>query len=212
MGRRSSIHLWVVAGLAAVLVLAGCGGSGDDGTTGTTGGEEAQITSAISTSVTSTDPADCVRLETQRFVEQIHFTQGASAVKACQQDAPDTSDDPDSVDVTDIQVNGANATANVAFHGGGFDGSTLTMALVKDGDQWKLDQITAVPTFDIDAFEQAFTQRLSKQQGVSAAGTACITRALESAGPDVVKQALISGEASQLLAVISPCLSGAASG
>jgi hypothetical protein len=210
VARPSRTQIWVLAGLAATLAFAGCGGSGDSTTAAS--GDEAQITSAISTSVTSTDPADCIKLETQRFLEQIHFTQGSGAVKACQQDAPDTSDDPDSVDVTDIQVNGADATANVAFHGGGFDGSTLTMGLVKDGDQWKLDQITAVPTFDIDAFEQAFTQRLSKQQGVTAAGTACISRAFESAGPDVVKQALISGDPSQLLAVISPCLSGAASG
>ena len=209
---RSGTYFFGLMMVSATLALVGCGGSGDNDTTGTAGGDEAQIASTISTSVTSTDPADCNKLETQRFLEQIHFTTGASAVKACQQDAPDTSDDPDSVDVTDIQVDGSGATANVAFHGGGFDGSTLTMALVKEGDQWKLDQITAVPTFDLAAFDAAFTQRLSKQQGVSAAGTACVTRALNSAGSDVVKQTLISGDASQLLGLISPCLSGAASG
>jgi hypothetical protein len=208
VARPSRAHIWVLAALATALALAGCGGSGDGSTTATTGGtDQAQIADAIRTSVTSSDPADCTRLETQRFIEQIHFTTGAQALKACERDAPDTTDDPDSVDVTDVQVNGASATANVAFHGGGFDGSTLSMALVKGGDQWKLDRITAVPTFDLAAFSKAFTQRLSSNQNVAGPATACITKALDSAGPDSVKGALISGESSQLLSLIAPCLS-----
>jgi hypothetical protein len=211
--RRPTRLLCALAVLTPVLVVAGCGGSGNGSSTGTTaGGDEAQIATAIRTSVTSTDPGDCVKLETQRFMEQIHFTKGGNAVKACEQDAPDTSDDPDSVDVTDIQVDGANATANVAFHGGGFDGSTLTMALIKDGDQWKLDQITAVPTFDLAAFEKAFTARLTTQDNVSSAAAACITRSLDSSGADAVKSALISGDSSQLLNLIGPCLSGSSAG
>jgi hypothetical protein len=204
----------ILAVLAAVLAVAGCGGSGGSGgstaTRAVSGNERDQIVSAISTSVTSTDPGDCIKLETQRFLEQIHFTKGADAIKACRQDAPDTSDDPDSVDVTGVQANGARATANVAFHGGSFDGSTLSVALTRDGDQWKMDQITAVPTFDLPAFEKAFTARLGSQQHVPAAGIDCITSSLDSAGPDVVKQALISGDASQLLNLIGSCLSGAA--
>jgi hypothetical protein len=208
VARPRRAHIWVLAGLAAALALAGCGGSGGSSTTATAGGtDQAQVSDAIRTSVTSSDPADCTRLETQRFIEQIHFTKGQEALRACERDAPDTSDDPDSVDVTDVQVNGSSATANAAFHGGGFDGSTLSLALVKDGEQWKLDQITAVPTFDLQAFSKAFTQRLGSNQNVPAAATACITKALDSAGPDSVKGALISGESSQLLSLIAPCLS-----
>jgi hypothetical protein len=145
-------------------------------------------------------------------MEQIHFAKGQDAVKACEQDAPDTSDDPDSVDVTEIQVSGSNATTNVTFHGGGFDGSTLSMALIKNGGQWQLDRITAVPTFDLPAFEKAFTERLSTQENVPAANVDCISKSLESAGPESVKAALISGDSSQLLNLIGPCLSGTAGG
>jgi hypothetical protein len=195
--------------LAASAVLAACGGSGGDSTSEAIGGaDQAEIAHAIRTSVTSSDPDDCTRVETQRYLEQIHFVAGSAAVNACRQDAPDTSDDPDSVDVADIEVDGTTANANVTFHGGGFDGSTLSLALIRQGDQWRVDQITGITTFDLAAFQKSFTQRLSSQEGVSAAGAACIAKALNSAGPDAVKGALISGDSSQLLNLIGPCLSG----
>lgn len=208
MGNRVVRLVCLIAALAALLAVAGCGGS--SGSSSTSGGtsDESQIKDAISTSVTSNDPADCTRLETLTFMGQIHFTAGPAAVKACQRDAPDTSDDPDSVTVTNVDVHGTNATADVTFHGGGFDGSTLSMALVKQGDQWKLDQITAIPKFDLARFETAFTQRLNRNQQAPAQAVQCIRDQLNQAGPDTVKTALISGDSSQLLNLIGPCISG----
>jgi hypothetical protein len=199
--------LSLAAALSAALVFAACGSGGGS----SSGSDQDQIANAIKTSVTSTDPGDCTRLETQAFLEQIHFTQGAQAVRACVRDAPDTSDDPDSVDVADVQVNGDHATANATFHGGGFDGSTLSVALVKDGDQWKLDKITDIPHFDLAAFTRAFTQRLHRDQGTPSQALACISTQLNQAGPDDVKHALISGQSSALLGLIGPCL-GASTG
>jgi hypothetical protein len=204
MGRILSL----AAALSAALALAACGSGGGGSSSGS---DQDQIANAIKTSVTSTDPGDCTRLETQAFLEQIHFTQGVQAVRACVRDAPDTSDDPDSVDVTDVEVNGDHATANAAFHGGGFDGSTLSVALVKDGDQWKLDKITDIPQFDLAAFTREFTQRLHRDQDTPSQALACITTQLNQAGPDDVKHALISGQSSALLGLIGPCL-GAATG
>jgi hypothetical protein len=209
--RRSAQQLFALAALTVVLAIAGCGGSGGSSTSGGTS-EESQIKDAISTSVTSTDPADCVKLETLTFMEQIHFTSGQAAIRACQHDAPDTSDDPDSVTITNVVVHGANATADVTFHGGGFDGSTLAMALVKQGGQWKLDQITAIPSFDLARFEAAFTQRLTRDQQAPAAAVQCIRGQLNQAGADAVKSALISGDSSQLLNLIGPCISGEGTG
>jgi hypothetical protein len=212
VARCARTLICLLAFVVAAIALAACGGSSNDSTSAATGADQAEIANVIRTSVTSSIPDDCTRLETQRFLEQIHFVTGPAAVKACRQDAPDTSDDPDSVDVADIAVDGTSGTANATFHGGGFDGSTLSIAVVKQGDQWRVDQITAVPAFDLPAFEKSFTGRLSSQEGVSAAGTACITKALDSAGPDAVKGALISGDSSQLLNLIGPCLSGSAPG
>jgi hypothetical protein len=197
--------------LLAVLALASCGGGNDSGSTSSAAGnptEEAQVAQTIQTSIMSSDPADCLKLETLRFMEQIHFTRGQTAVKACQADAPDTSDDPDSIDVENVVVQGDSATADASFTGGGFDGSTLALALTKEGDQWKLDEITAIPHFDLQAFEKAFTQRLVTNEGVQSQAVGCITNALNQAGPTVVKAALISGNSTHLLNLIGPCLSG----
>ncbi len=200
MPSRRILETFVLA-LVAGALLAACGGSsGDDSD------EAGQITAAISTSVTSSDPADCTRLETQRFLAQIHFIPGPAAVKACQQDAPDTRDDPDSVDVTNIEVDGSTATADVAFHGGGFDGSTLAVSLAKEGGQWKLDHIDDIPKFDLAGFEKAFTQRLGRDNHAAPQALDCVSKALNQAGPEPVKTALISGDTSQLLALIAPCL------
>src|SRR5262245_32104257 len=129
----------IPAALTSALLMAACGGNSD----------EDQITDVIKTSVKSTDPADCTKLETQTFVEQTEFALGPDAVKQCQDDAADTSDDPDSVDVKDVEADGDTGTANVTFHGGSFDGSTVTVGLVKEGDQWKLNRITGIPNFNL---------------------------------------------------------------
>jgi hypothetical protein len=215
VGDRVLRRLSPILTLLAAVVLASCGGGGDGGDTSSAAGnsaEEAQVAETIQTSIKSTDPADCLKLETLRFLEQIHFTSAAAALKACQADAPDTSDDPDSIDVENVIVQGDKATADASFKGGGFDGSTLALALVKQGGRWKVDEITAIPDFDLQAFEKAFTQRLVTNQGVQSQAVGCITGALNQAGPTVVKAALISGNASHLLNLLGPCLSGQSAG
>jgi hypothetical protein len=48
-----------------ILLALGLGACGSSGS-----GEAAKVEEAIESSATSTDPADCTKLETQRFVEQ----------------------------------------------------------------------------------------------------------------------------------------------
>jgi hypothetical protein len=197
MFRSRSIVLALLA-LGLALVLAACGGGGSD--------DEGEITDVITTSVKSTDPADCTKLETQRFVEQTEFSTGPAAVTECQQDASDTSDDPDSVDVADIKVDGDNATANVTFTGGSFGGSTLTVALVKDGDQWKLDKITDIVSLDVATFKRSFADRLAASGDVPAQIKSCIGQAIQGASEQQIKQALLGGTEQDLVGLFSQCL------
>jgi hypothetical protein len=199
---RSRFACLCLAAIALAASLVACGGGGGSS-------DQSDITSAINTSVKLSNPADCTKYETQAYMEQIHFTKGPTAVQACQKSATDTRDNPSSVDVTNVQVNGERATANVAFHGGGFDGSTLAVQLVKVGGQWKLDKITDIPHFDLAGFVHSFTARQARDQHVSPQALQCLTTQLNSAGADNVKHALISGDPTMLLGLIGNCLGGA---
>src|SRR6478735_1030198 len=96
--------------IVAVFPVAGCGG-GDNTDTGaadtsaTGGDDEAQITDVITTAATTTSRDNCINLETMRFVEQNSGKTGQAAIQDCSTNDPGESD-ADSVDVTNIKVNG----------------------------------------------------------------------------------------------------------
>lgn len=187
--------------VAAPLVLGACGSDDNGGSE-----DEDQITDVITTSVTSTDPADCTKLQTQQFLEQSNFSTGQEAVTDCEDDAADTADDPDSVEVSDVEVDGDTATANVAFSGGGFDGSTVTVALVKDGDQWQLNEITDIPELNADAFKQAFADRIPSEESIPPQIATCITDQINQASEEQIKQTLLGGTEDDLLALFGTCI------
>ena len=193
----------LIAALAATLVLAACGDDDDDGG----GGEEdAEISSAIEVSVHTTDPADCTRLQTQSFLEQTNFSTGEEAIQDCEEDVADTANDPDSTDVSEIEVDGTSASANVALEGGSFDGSTLTIDLVKEGDQWKLDRITDIPEFNLEGFRQAFVEQLETEGDVPPEIVQCIGDALQETSSDQVTDAILSGTEADLLVLFGDCI------
>lgn len=191
----------LAAAVAATLVLAACGD--DDGG----GGEEdAAITETIETSVTTTDPADCLRLQTQAFLEQSNFSTGEEAVRDCEEDVADTEDNPDSVDVENIEVDGSSASADVSFVGGGFDGSTVSVDLVKEGEQWKLDRIADVPDLNLEAFQENFVERLQDQGEIPAPIAECIGEAIQGASEDEITAVLVSGQEEDLVGLFGDCI------
>ncbi|HMC50820.1 MAG TPA: hypothetical protein VKH20_09245 [Solirubrobacterales bacterium] len=124
--------------ILSALVFAACGSSG---------GDDGEIEEVIETSATSTDPADCKKLNTQQFVEQTTQESGNAAVKECEKEAKEE-EGAKSVSVSVVEVNGSDATAEAALSGGNLDGQTLELALVKDGDQWKLNEVVKFTKFD----------------------------------------------------------------
>jgi hypothetical protein len=200
--RRSRFLIPLALLAAAPFLLAACGGDDDGG-----GSEdEDQITEVIETSVSSDDPADCTELSTQAFVEQTTFETGEAAVAQCEEDAADPTDDADSVEVSDISVDGEAATANVAFTGGTFDGSTVTVSLLKEGDQWKLDSIDDIPEFDRAAFDAAFIEQIEAEEDIPAQVSTCITDAFSAASDDQIKEAFLSGDGERLNALFTECI------
>src|SRR5262245_64790634 len=117
--RRWILRLPVFAALCALsLALAACGSNTDSGA------DENQITAVITRAATSGDPAVCTQDQTLKFTEQSSGgPKGEAAIKSCEKDAENTA--AQSIDVTDVSVDGNTATATAKATGNIFDGQTL---------------------------------------------------------------------------------------
>src|ERR1043166_3413837 len=158
--------------IVSMLALAACGSSDND---------ESQIEDAVESSATSTDPADCKELATQQFMEQTTRSDGAGAVEACEGKAS-REKGADAAAVSNVEVDGPQASADGALSGGSFDGQAVEVALVEESDQWKLDELTGFVKFNqakaIAVFEREFGKPSDKK---SKRIVSCIIEAFEEA-------------------------------
>jgi hypothetical protein len=151
--KRIDMSRAIVLIMVTGALVVGCGDQNDD--------QSAEIRDAIETVVSSSDPANCTKLQTLRFTMQVEFEPSKAAVRMCQRTTKQGS--KASATVSDINVSGNRATAGAAIAGSsGFDGQTLQIALVKLGKQWKLDHVDAFVDFDRDAYLSALKRELSE--------------------------------------------------
>lgn len=199
MRRHGYLILVALAFAVTAAALVACGGSSDSSA------DEEQVTDAIVTSGSTDNPANCTTLETQRFVEQNEGKTGQAAIDACKQGT----NHADSIDVTNVDVDGDSATAEAAITGSAFDGQKVQISLVKDGGQWKLDHLDEFIDFDRDAFDSALEQSLSSSTSSSTpAQTTCITDTLAKLSDEKMQSIVLSGDENQLVAIITPCFTG----
>lgn len=169
--------------IVSVFALAACGGGNSD---------ESEIETAVETSATSTKPADCKKFNTQKFMEQTSRSEGAEAVKTCEKEASEGSG-AKSAAVSNVEVDGSKATADVALTGGSLGGQEVEVALVQEGDQWKLDQLTGFAKFDQETVVKTFEEEFAKSKEVSKSLASCIVDDFEKAPQAKLEEALISG-------------------
>jgi hypothetical protein len=184
--------------LALGFGLVACGGSDES--------DEDAVIETIETSAMSSDPADCKALSTIAFLEQTEFEQGDAAIESCEKSADETENDPDSVEVSKVQVDGSNATANVAFVGGPYDGQVLSVALVEEDGTWKMDELTSFVTFDQDHLAQSF------QEGVTSGSNAlpdevgaCLGEELSELSKAEFEDLILGGEPQPLVELVESC-------
>jgi hypothetical protein len=84
-----------------------------------------------------------------------------------------------------------------AVTGNLFDGQTLDLALVKDGDQWKLDQFKGFAEFDRDALISTIKGQLSSDPSATPQAVNCVTDHLEQQSDEDL-QALYTGSQSSV--------------
>jgi len=174
-------HLLLLGALiVSALALVACGSSG--------GNDEAEIEEAIETSATASDPANCTKLETLNFSEQSSGESGKAATEACEEEAKDPEGKAESVAVSEVEVDGSKATANAAITGGSLEGQTVSLALVEEDGQWKLDQITGFVKLDQGQLANVFAEQLEKGEEVEPEITACIVSGIEEASKEEAEE------------------------
>jgi hypothetical protein len=189
----------MAAGSMAAFTLAACGG--DDNSE-----DEDQITETIELAATSGDPKVCTEAQTVNLIQQTSDEPGDSpeqAVRQCEQDAANTP--AEEVDVTDIEIDGDSATAKAEVTGSFFDGQTLDLGLVKDGDQWKLDEFRGLADFDRDAMISGIQETLRSEEGASPEAVDCVTAQLEAQSDEDLEAVFVGNDPEGEDRIFEPC-------
>ena len=182
----------VTAALAlASFALAACGS--DDN-----GGEEDAITGALERATTSGDPASCTEDQTTAFVVQT-----AGDLKSCQANAAQTPGD--SVEVSNIEVDGDSATADVAFTGGTLDGQTLAIDLAKEDDAWKLDSLNGFTEFNKEAMVATFLEQLRSDMSTPQQVITCVEGELNKAQDADLQSFILAPDGGTAAQVLGAC-------
>jgi hypothetical protein len=184
--------------IVSALALAACGSSGSN--------DEGEIEEAIETSATSPDPANCKKLSTQAFMEQSTSSSGSEAVEKCEEEAEEPENNAESVEVTNVEVEGEEATAEATFTGSSFDSQTLEVALVKEGGQWKLNEIEGFSKLNKTALVEALeTQFEEGESELSEETTTCILEGFEESSQPEIEELLLSGSTEPIEELAEEC-------
>jgi hypothetical protein len=129
---------YVTAVLAAIAIGA-CGASGDD----------EDVRQSVELFFARNEPRGC-DVQTERFQRNIEDeAESRDAMRRCRDTEAGRGDESpfapiESATASDIEVDGDRATAKAEVRGSDFDGQVLTVALVKDGETWKIDGLDGV--------------------------------------------------------------------
>ena len=189
---------------AALFGLAACGGGGSSA--------EKDITDAVKRAEVGKDvKARCEEVTTKGFVRRVYgsVAECRKAEKAEPDDKP-----PTGVRVTNVKVDGDQATATVREEGGDTDGAQGTFELRKEDGGWRIDDL------GVDYLRSQVNKGLDSGGSATLAPkvSECARKALTDLSDAELKRVAytsISERASSdgdLTRVIAPCLSEAGSG
>ena len=147
---------------------------------------------AVETSATSSDPADCKKFTTQQFIEQTTKSTAPKRSKTCEEQAAEN-EGVEAAAVSNVEVEGSKATADAALTGGALDGQEVEIALVKDGDQWKLDELAGFTAFDPSTVTASLEREFAKPSNeISKSQATCIIDSFKAAPEAKLEEALLS--------------------
>ncbi|HEX8744555.1 MAG TPA: DUF2510 domain-containing protein [Thermoleophilaceae bacterium] len=135
LGKRLPLIVGAVLAVVAIgVVLALVLGGGDDAPS-----EADRAKDAAEEIITTKDTSACTELATRDFLQKATGESGAAAVSACEEDTSEPFGD--SAEIEEPEVTGDKATVEAKLEGGQLDGETIELELVKEGEDWKMDEL-----------------------------------------------------------------------
>jgi hypothetical protein len=158
--------------------------------------DEDKITSMIESAATTTDPASCKEAQTTAFVEQSQGLEGQKGLEECEKSTEEGKGNPDSVDVSEVEVEGEEGSATIAFHGGSYDGQTLIVNVVEEDGDWKLNEVEEFKVFDPEKLLAAVAGRFEEEaeaETIPPEIGECIVEGLEEFSEPELEEVAIEG-------------------
>lgn len=172
--------------LAVGFGLVACGGSDES--------DEDAVIETIETAATSTEATVCSETQTLAFMEQTTGSSGKDAEKQCEEEAEAGESQPDSVEVSKVEVDGGSATANAKFKGGDLDAQTLEIGLIEEDGDWKLDELTGFADFDSDGFVSGLAEQIKKEPGIDPDTADCFVEGIEELSDSELESVVIDND------------------
>jgi hypothetical protein len=192
--------LLVTPCLLTSLLLAACGGgdSGDGGVEdGGASSEEARVEQAIEEAAARKDPSKCTVYATPAYLEQRTGLTGEDAVEQCEKEAPESPDAE--VAVSNVEVDGAKATAEVTFEGSDFDGQTVRVALARESGDWKTDEFVQFLDFDPSVVLEGIEEGLEEIAASKPEFVSCFMERFEQLSEAKLEEIVLSERRAQQL-------------
>jgi hypothetical protein len=180
------------------LAIAACGGGGSSA--------ESEISEVTEKALTTTDPSNCTEIETLAFAEQNNGQKGKAAIKACEEEAKTGEAQAEGAKVSNISVNGEEATAEVKFEGGPLSSQSLEMALAEEEGKWKVDQIEGFANYDGAALGEAFKKGFEENpKGLSKKQVTCISQGVAKVSQAEAEAMFFGGSPEKIIEVAKGC-------
>jgi hypothetical protein len=161
---------------------------------GTQVGGQMGLQQALTSVFTQNDPKQCTNAMTRAFLRERFGSYKGTLDRCRRSNTAQSETSADSITVESITPKGNANMAAVMAHGGSLDGSVLTVRVVREGGQWKLDSLT-----DIQINRANFDQHLKTALGARGylpAETSCAMAKFDQTVSDAdVERNLIIGDA-----------------
>jgi hypothetical protein len=196
---KKSVLILPLALIAAALALTACGGGGSSSD------DEAAIAEAIEKSATTTGPSKCTELQTQAFNEQETAASGKKATEICEEEAEEQKGPAESVDVSEIKIDGDSATAQAEVHGSSLNGQTVELELVNEDGDWKLNEFLQFAKFDAKELAESFEKEFSASAEVPPGLAKCIAEGIGGLSQEEAEAVAFEGDLETVEGLVGEC-------